>query len=179
MQDFADVFLSTLSKQAENLPLAPIGALLGLLFVGLLLGKRKRARKAKPSPYSFADLRRKPILTEHEKGFFPCLLDALPQYHIFPQVSLDAVMEPAAGLSNGATCSLRNSFSQKHPDFVICEKGSLKVVAVVELDDSWHDAEKDAQRDKMLDAVNYPVLRFSDKDKPWREAIAKKFSALK
>lgn len=179
MQDLANIFLSALGKQAENLPVAPIGVLVGLLFLGLILGKAKRARRPHRLAFSFTDLRRKPILTEHEKGFFPCLLDALPQHHVFPQVSLDAVMQTAAGLSNGAACSLRNSFSQKHPDFVICEKGSLKVVAIVELDDSWHDAEKDAERDKMLGAVKYPVLRFTDKDKPWREAIAKKFSDLK
>ena len=178
MQDSVNIFLSTLGKQAGNLPIAPIGALAGLLFVGLLLGKNKRVRKPRCAAFSFADLRRKPILTEHEKGFFPCLLDALPQYHVFPQVSLDAVMHPTAGLPSGAACSLRNSYSQKHPDFVICEKGSLNVVAIVELDDSWHDAEKDAERDKMLAAVNYPVLRFTDKDKPWREAIAKKFATL-
>ncbi|MDD2325005.1 MAG: DUF2726 domain-containing protein [Alphaproteobacteria bacterium] len=178
MQDLVNIFLSTLGKQAGNLPLAPIGALLGLLFLGLILGKAKRARKPRCAAFSFADLRRKPILTDHEKGFFPCLLDALPQYHVFPQVSLDAVMQPVAGLSNGAACSLRNSFSQKHPDFVICEKGSLKVVAIVELDDSWHDAKKDSERDIMLGAVKYPVLRFTDKDKPWREAIAKKFATL-
>lgn len=162
-----------------DLPVAPIAALAGFLFLGLLLGKRKRVKKLKHTLHSLTDLRRKTILTEHEKGFFPCLLDALPQYHVFPQVSLDAVMQTAAGLSNGVACSLRNSFSQKHPDFVICEKGSLKVVAIVELDDSWHDAENDAERDKMLGAVKYPVLRFTDKDKPWREAIAKKFSDLK
>ena len=102
MQDLPNIFLSKLGKQAENLSVVPVAALAGLLFLGLILGKVRRARKPRRASFSFSDLRCKPILTEHEKGFFPCLLEALPQYHVFPQVSLDAVMPPAAGLSNGA-----------------------------------------------------------------------------
>jgi len=184
MQDFFGVLTSSFGKQMGAVPIEPIAALLGLLFLGLLLRKPKHRKRDKvrcvsdkSSPtYSIADLRRRSILSPHEQRFFSCLVEALPQYHVFPQVSLDALLKPATGLSDSAFCSLRNSFSQKHPDFVICQKGSLDVVAIVELDDNSHNAEKDAARDEMLKQVKYPVLRFTDKDKPWPEAIAKRFS---
>jgi very-short-patch-repair endonuclease len=55
----------------------------------------------------------------------------------------------------------RNLFNRKIADFVICDR-ALQVVAVVELDDSSHKnkSEEDQQRDALLTAAGYRVIRY-------------------
>ena len=46
------------------------------------------------------------------------------------------------------------------------ERASLKIVAVVELDDRTHNAARDEKRDAMLHRANYRVVRWHSKKKP-------------
>ena len=48
----------------------------------------------------------------------------------------------------------------------------MKVLAVVELDDRTHNAERDAKRDTMLLSAGYRTLRFPSKRKPSEAEIA-------
>ncbi len=66
----------------------------------------------------------------------------------------------------------RGFFSQKIADFVVCEPQTMKVLAVVELDDRTHNAERDAKRDTMLLSAGYRTLRFPSKRKPSEAEIA-------
>jgi hypothetical protein len=59
---------------------------------------------------------------------------------VFPQVSFAAFLTDDGQLSRNAQWAVRAKFDRKIADFVVCERGSLKIVAVVELDDRTHDA---------------------------------------
>jgi hypothetical protein len=75
-------------------------------------------------------VRRKPLLTANEAEFFRRLQRALPAFHVFPPVSFAAFLTDDGQLSRNATWNLRAKFDRKIADFVICERGTLKVVAV-------------------------------------------------
>jgi hypothetical protein len=92
-----------------------------------------------------ARLRRKPLLTSNEIEFFHRFQRALPGFHVFPQVSFAAFITGDGRLSRKAQWAVRAKFDRKIADFVICERGTLKVVAVVELDDRTHDVRADRQ----------------------------------
>ena len=114
----------------------------------------------------------KSILTPNELEFFYRLGKALPDYHIFPQVSLGAILMTSG---NKGRYVSRNSFSQKIADYIICEKSSMKILAIVELDDKTHNREKDIIRDKMLSDAGYRTIRFQSKNKPSESEIGAYF----
>lgn len=88
----------------------------------------------------------RPILTENEREFFHRLVRALPDYHVFPQMAANALLKVSAGVPKKQQHAARNRFAQKHVDFVVCERESLDVRAIIELDDRTHKAEKDSGR---------------------------------
>lgn len=116
----------------------------------------------------------KALLTENEKEFFSRLVEALPKHHVFPQVSLGALLQASAG-NRKEHFRIRATFSQKIADFVICDR-DLKVVAVVELDDRTHNPANDAKRDAMLNEAGYRTIRWHSRRKPDIAEIRKAFS---
>jgi hypothetical protein len=120
-------------------------------------------------------IRPKPLLTPNETEFFHRLQRALPAYRVFPQVSFAALLTDDGALPRRARWSLRARFDRKIADYVVCEAGSLKVVALVELDDSTHDADSDRRRDAITRAAGYRTFRFPSKAKPSEPDIAALF----
>jgi len=120
-------------------------------------------------------VQRKPLLTPNEAEFFHRLQRALPGFHIFPQVSFGAILTDDGKLSNKSRWSVRGKFDRKIADFVVCERSSLKVVALVELDDSTHVARHDRQRDAITKAGGYQTIRFQSRRKPSQSEIASLF----
>jgi very-short-patch-repair endonuclease len=57
-------------------------------------------------------------------------------------------------------------------DFVVCDK-AFHVMAVVELDDSSHDREKDRKRDDIVREAGAPTIRWRATKQPNREEIRK------
>jgi len=120
-------------------------------------------------------IRRKPLLTANEAEFFHRLQRALPGFYVFPQVSFAAFLTDDGQLSRNAQWAVRARFDRKIADFVVCERGSLKVVAVVELDDRTHDATADRQRDSITKAAGYQTIRYQSRQKPSEAEIAALF----
>jgi hypothetical protein len=120
-------------------------------------------------------LRSKALLTANEAEFFRRLQRALPGFHVFPQVSFAAFLTDDGQLSRNATWNLRAKFDRKIADFVICERSTLRVVAVVELDDRTHDARADRQRDAITRAAGYQTIRYQSRQKPSESEIAALF----
>lgn len=110
--------------------------------------------------------RAKPLLTENEIEFFGRLLSALPDYHVFPQVAFRAIMAPYSRSSSKNYMKEFGSIGSKHCDFLICKKGNLVPIAIIELDDKTHSAAKDKARDAMTASAGYKTLRFQSRDKP-------------
>jgi hypothetical protein len=120
-------------------------------------------------------IQRKALLTNNEIEFFHRLQRALPAYQVFPQISFAAFITDDGKLSRNSKWSLRAKFDRKIVDYVICERGNLKIVALVELDDVTHSASADRKRDALTKAAGYQTLRFQSKQKPSEAEIAALF----
>ncbi len=94
------------------------------------------------------------LMSNREKQMFFELKQALPEYHVFVQVALGAIL----WTSSYAT---RNKFSQKIADFVVTDK-DFNILAVIELDDKSHigKEDKDRERDEMVREAGYKALRY-------------------
>ena len=151
---------------ADPLNLAAITALIGLIVVLFLVQGRTSWLKR---------IQRKALLTPNETEFFHRLQRALPSYHVFPQVSFAAFLTDDGKLGHNARWSLRARFDRKIADFVVCDPRSLRIVALIELDDSTHSASADRKRDALTKAAGYQTLRFQSKQKPTEGEIAALF----
>lgn len=151
---------------ADPLNVAGVAVLI-VLAVALLLVRGRKSWLAR--------IQRKSLLTSNETEFFHRLMRALPSYWVFPQVSFAAFLTDDGKLARNARWSLRARFDRKIADFVVCERGSLKIVALIELDDSTHSASADRKRDALTKAAGYQTLRFQSRQKPTEAEIAALF----
>lgn len=78
-------------------------------------------------------------------------------------------------VSAKARWAVRAKFDRKIADFVICERGTLKVVTLIELDDRTHNSSSDRKRDAITKAAGYQTIRFQSKQKPTEAEIAALF----
>jgi hypothetical protein len=114
-----------------------------------------------------ATFKSKPMLTPNELEFLLRLEAAAPELRIFPQVAMGALIDPGVPRSERkAYYRLRGMFSQKIVDYVAQSRLDGQIVAIIELDDRTHDAEKDDRRDEMLKSAGYQVVRWNSKRKP-------------
>jgi len=125
-----------------------------------------------------ANVEEKPILTDNEREFFYRLQRALPDFHVFPEVAASAILQVSPTASKRDHYSLFGRFSQKRVDYVICERDSLAVIAIIELDDRTHDAKKDQKRDALFAEAGYQVIRFDSRRKPSEKQITDYFGRL-
>lgn len=117
------------------------------------------------------DVRPAPLMTNMERRTITYLEAALPWARIHAQVSMGAILAPKKGLSRPQATTVRNRFSSKRVDFVVEDKGTGKVVLLIELDDRYHRPEQDAQRDRMMAAAGYATLRLPASEQPTRESV--------
>lgn len=134
------------------LSLAAIGAVLNLV-LGARIGKY-RARA---------------LMTDNELEFFFRLSKALPHHLVFPQVSLQALVEAASSDKKTAHAD-RLRIAQQRADYVVCNPAGA-VIVVVELDDRTHEAKRDAVRDARLKQAGIRTVRYQSKAKPSLAAI--------
>ena len=114
-------------------------------------------------------IRRKALMTENEKAFFRTLQQALPGHHVFPQVSFAAFLTDDGKQKRLA---VRARFDRKIADFVVCNRETCEIVALVELDDRTHSAARDRSRDELTKAAGYQTIRFQSRQKPDEAEIA-------
>lgn len=109
--------------------------------------------------------RRSALLTPAERSFFGVLEQALAkQRRVFAQVRMADVLVPRVGVSRAARWRAFNAVAQKHIDFVVCDRDTLEIHCLVELDDGSHRSSDRRKRDAFLDRVcasaRLPLLRF-------------------
>lgn len=140
-----------------------LGGALGILF----------QRTAKLRASEKAQFKAKHLLTSNELEFIRRLESALPEYRVCPQVAMGALLDPNLSKKEDPKTfyRLRGMFSQKIVDFVIQDRATGQVIAIVELDDRTHESDKDAKRDRMLIDAGYAVIRWPSKNKPSVELI--------
>lgn len=106
------------------------------------------------SPYS----PKGPVLSSPERQLYSRLVSALPGHIVLAQVAFSRLVEARNGTPKQNRVRM-NAVLQKVADFVVCTE-DFEVVAVIELDDSTHDPEKDARRDAILEAAGIETVRF-------------------
>ncbi len=106
----------------------------------------------------------KGLLSTAERHFFGVLQQALGEdFQIFAKVRLADIIGVEGGLPVGRRKAAFNRICAKHADFVICDPKIFRIIGIVELDDSSHDAAHRRQRDQFMDsalaAASVPILR--------------------
>mgnify|MGYP001310985145 FL=1 len=150
-----------------------IFALLPVIIIGILIFLALNQKRS-----SSAQFRRKALMTGNEREFFRRLTDALGhRFHIFPQVSMGAVIEPVAFDKKKRLADFRR-ISQKRIDFLICDR-DMSVVAVIELDDRTHNAGNDNRRDGFLASAGIKSNRYRSKQKPYVQEIQSAIDSLR
>jgi hypothetical protein len=138
----------------------PIYVAVAVLFLLALLLRSIWRRLLRPHPNERPLAIARPFLSEAERAFFQILLQsAHPSSHISCKVRLaDLVTFP------GRAPGTRNTVNQKHVDFVVCDRQSMKPFRVIELDDPTHGRRdrmaRDALVDLYLEEAGIPITHF-------------------
>ena len=94
------------------------------------------------------------LFSNAEKKFYFQLEKALKyEFRIFAKVRIADLVAVAPHLSGSAEMRFFNKVSHKHVDYVICNKKTLDILAVVELDDTSHLRKDRMERDEFVDKV--------------------------
>ena len=107
------------------------------------------------------------LLSNAERSFFLVLKQSLSEddYEIFVKVRIADVLTPVRTLISRDWFTAFYKISSKHFDYVLCDKDTLAVVAVIELDDSSHNLSKTRSRDifveKACKTAGLKLIRFS------------------
>jgi very-short-patch-repair endonuclease len=116
-----------------------------LAFLLGLIGIKLRA-PAKSRPYRQRD----DFLSPAELAFYRVLVPVVDsRYVICPKVRLADLVHTVERNDRANM----NRIIQKHVDFVLCEKESMKPILVIELDDKSHARADRRERDELVDAV--------------------------
>jgi hypothetical protein len=148
-----------------------------LLFIAIIVGVmvyakwHDRDKKPLTNSISPALFKQKALLTENEMEFLLRLENAVPELRFHAQVAMGALLNPVVAPYTREYLQLRGKFSQKIVDYVAQHRADGRIVAIIELDDKTHSAEKDAQRDDMLLQAGYRIVRWHSRNKPDSETI--------
>lgn len=104
-------------------------------------------------------VRAKALLTERERAARGIIERVLTHTRVHVQVSMGALLQLKGGFGRNEATRTRNRFSQKIVDFVIEDRTSGAILALVELDDRSHDISRDRQRDAMTASAGCRTLR--------------------
>ena len=139
-----------------------------------------RAEKARPKPVMpLLDGGRmhypKPLLSGSERNFLDVLGEAVPEYRIFSQVCMGALIDPPGYYHGIQRVQARKAYASKIVDYVVYDTAANKVVCLVELDDYSHDnkKEEDAARDAMAAEAGYVTVRADGRWLPSQAALRK------
>jgi very-short-patch-repair endonuclease len=99
------------------------------------------------------------LMTEREREVINLIEDAVPHCRVHSQVAMAALIDAKKGLSRKERVAVRNRFDRKIVDFVLEDKASGDVLALIELDDRSHNAAKDRRRDEITKAAGYRTVR--------------------
>ncbi len=95
-----------------------------------------------------------PLLSPTEKHFLMTLNAINAGYFwIAPKVRVADVLHPSSNLSSDTWKKYFWKVSNKHFDFVLCDKESFEVVCVIELNDKSHNEYERIQRDELITEV--------------------------
>ncbi|SEK02252.1 Protein of unknown function [Sphingobium sp. AP50] len=101
----------------------------------------------------------KSFMTAREEAMLETLEHLLPAHRIHAQVAMGALLKPSARVDRRRRHAARNVFSQKIVDFVVQDRTTGRVIALIEVDDRSHKAVRDDRRDAMTARAGYHTVR--------------------
>jgi very-short-patch-repair endonuclease len=116
-------------------------------------------------------VRAKRLMTRVEREVIGHLEAAVPWCPVHAQVCLGALLEPSRWLPRGTRSRLRYSYGSKIVDFVLEDRRTGEVVALVELDDRTHNFGGDAARDQLTSRAGYLTIRLPASEYPTRTNV--------
>jgi len=117
------------------------------------------------------NVRAVPIMSPIERQTLAYIEMAIPWARIHAQVSMGALLAPKKGLNKSQSTTIRNRFSSKRVDYVVEDRATGRIIMLIELDDRYHNAKADAQRDRMTATAGYSTLRLPGDEKPSAESV--------
>ncbi len=115
--------------------------------------KEEKVKKEKEDLGKYYQLKNT-FFTYREKPFFDELQrQNNGRYTILSKVRMEDVVNVVKGLNYKKSYSMRNRIKSRHIDFVILDKFSGKILAVIELDDNSHNWKKAEAGDDLKNAV--------------------------
>lgn len=110
-------------------------------------------------------IRKDTLLTTNETNFFAALQLVVKQdVAIFAQVRIADIILVKRGTPRPLRRATFNRISQKHIDFLLCERSSTKILAAIEVDDRSHERIDRQKRDDLVNRVfeiaGIPLIRY-------------------
>lgn len=161
-----------------------------LLIIGIIVligivsafSKTNHTSKTKHTQSTYSYSAKQAIMTTAEITFYNRLQTvAGNRYYIFPQIHLTAL---AKNETQGKYYKLGyQRLNRRSVDYVLCDKGTLKPVYAVELDDITHDSPKRQARDTIVETIlkeiGLPLVRFRNTASMSDDDIAQKFYEIR
>lgn len=115
--------------------------------------------------YSDCYVQRRALLSPAERSFYGVLDQSLSDhFQIFTKIRTGDIFTPKFTLSRAEYTIAWNKIKAKHIDFILCDKETLSIIALIELDDSTHNRPQTIERDKFINSVcsktGIPLIRF-------------------
>ncbi len=131
-------------------------------------GKEEKVNELKPVQQD--SYKATNFMSENELEFFNRLINAFPEYYVFPQVAMSGLVAPKTKDFKQQN-AIKNTYNRSRVDFVLYK--DQKVVAVIELDDKTHKGkeDKDQKRDDILAQAGYKTYRYMSNNKPTLEEL--------
>lgn len=118
-----------------------------VVLIVLAIASRKKKQPIRVSLFR----QRHALFSPAERSFLGVLDQASAgRYRIFGKVRIADVIAPARGLDKSTWTSVFNRIKAKHFDFVLCDLQTLKVKAVIELNDRSHANNGRVERDEFI-----------------------------
>lgn len=108
----------------------------------------------------------KPLMTASERQILALLEGAVPHARVHAKVCMSAIVKTAQGLSQRERMSVRGRFSQKMIDFVLEDRATGRIIALVEHGKRQTSSEERAKRDAITRAAGYLSIRLPDTRRP-------------
>lgn len=124
----------------------------------------KKPPKKENTKQEFPYIKRGSLFTPAERSFLGVLNQAVDsKAQIFGKVRVADVITTEKGLTPSIRQTAFNKISNKHFDYLLCDKADLSVLCAIELNDSSHNSEKTKKRDAFLEgaceAANIPLVQ--------------------
>ena len=145
----------------------PVLLLFAVVIAARMLSGLSPKRKTSSADDALPYKARAYLFSKAERSFYEVLRRVVePGCSVFAKVRLADLLIIPKGTPNWQTHF--NRIQSKHVDFVICDSEAIRVLAVVELDDSSHSAAnrqtRDAFVDRALAAAGVPMFRVKARD---------------